>query len=97
MHLTVNRKEMGSANASVDTDTGPLRRKVFSSCAINKLIVYGEGSTKMIPSFLWRIEEKQRRTHSRVFTLFQSIKKEEKNKRQFYRKIEIEERKKITK
>ena len=40
--------------ASSVVDVVDLHRRlatVFSSYAINKLIVYGEGSTKMVPSF----------------------------------------------
>ena len=36
--------------------------KVFSSYAINKLIVYGEGSTKMFPSFGKGAIKKKRKT-----------------------------------
>ena len=62
------------------------REKVFSSYAINKLIVYGEGSTKMAPSFfmvcvLQNVEKKSKMLRAQVetsvdwfltLTLFQS-------------------------
>ena len=39
--------------------------KIFSSYATNKLIVYGEGSTKMVPSFFYKKSYKKKKNEER--------------------------------